>query len=270
MDCETAREAISAVMDGEAAGVPAADLDAHMEGCGACRAWREAAHQVTRRARISAAPAPPRRTSEVVAAVQARARMPRRRPRLVMAARAGLIAVAAGQIAVTVPVLLFGRDLRAPEHIAHEIGSFGAALAVGFLVAAWRPVRALGMRPVVGVAAVLLAVTAVADLVSRRTSLGDEAPHLLAIVGWLLICYLAAACPPAAGGPRLRVVRPIWSLMAGLAARGLGDVAGVGATARFPARAHGQCPAPAGPARPGRAALPREVAGEMTRERAVG
>ena len=155
---------------------------------------------MTRRARIAPAAVSSWRTGEVVAAVRARARVPRRRLGTT-AARAGLAVVAAGQIAVAVPVLLFGRDHSAPVHVAHEIGAFGIALAAGFLVAAWQPGRALGMRPVVGAAAVLLAVTAVADLTSGLTSAGDEAPHLLAIAGWLLVRYLAATCPPALDTP---------------------------------------------------------------------
>jgi predicted anti-sigma-YlaC factor YlaD len=200
MECETAREAISAVLDGEEAGVLVEDLEEHLLGCAACRTWREAAHEVTRRARIAPAAVSSRHTGEVVAAVRAHARVPRRQLGTT-AARTGLAVVAAGQIAATAPVLLFGSDHSAPFHVAHEIGAFGIALAVGFLVAAWQPGRALGMRPVVGAAAVLLAVTAVADLTSGLTSAGDEAPHLLAIAGWLLVCYLAATCPPTLDTP---------------------------------------------------------------------
>jgi predicted anti-sigma-YlaC factor YlaD len=267
MECETAREAISAAMDGEAPGVPAAALAEHLAGCAACRAWREAAHEVTRRARIAPAGASPPRAGEVLAAVRARARLPRRRWGSVVAARAGLAVVAAGQIAVTIPVLLFGRDHSAPAHVAHEVGSFGIALAAGFVVAAWRPGRALGMRPLVGVAAVLLAVTAVADLAGGRTSLGDEAPHLLAIAGWLLIRHLAVTCPPTVGGPAWPQVR---SLAAALGRSGRGRMTAAGATAALPAVAAG--PAAAGMGSGGHAAPSpaAAAAGELTRERAVG
>jgi len=125
MDCETAREAVSAVMDGEVPGSPVADLQEHLAGCAACRVWREAAHEVTRRARIAPAAAAPQRTGEVLAALRARARLPRRRLVTVAVVRAGLAVVAAAQIGITVPVLLFGRDHSAPEHVAHEMGSFG-------------------------------------------------------------------------------------------------------------------------------------------------
>ena len=93
------------------------------------------------------------------------------------------------------PVLLYGRDHAAPVHVAHEEGAFAMALAIGFLAAAWRPDRARGMRTVVGAAAALLVVTAALDLVGGRTGLGDEAPHLLAVVGWLLLVSVATATP---------------------------------------------------------------------------
>jgi predicted anti-sigma-YlaC factor YlaD len=212
MDCETAREVISAMADGEDPGADSGDVDRHLAGCGACRAWRDAAHEVTRRAGLGVARPVSRRAWEVAAAVQAQAktRAPRR-ARLALA-RIGLVAVAVGQLAFTVPLLLFGHDHSAPEHIAHEIGSFGVALAAGFLLAAWRPGRALGMRALVGVASALLVVTAVIDLASGRTSVGDETPHLLAVAGWLMICYLASVTPPTA-----REARPV--LAAGLRSR---------------------------------------------------
>jgi predicted anti-sigma-YlaC factor YlaD len=188
------------MLDGEDPGTGSAQLDAHLAECVACRQWRDAAHEVTRRARVQLPEPVSSRAADVLAAVRAQTRVPRRRGPVPLA-RAALVGVAAAQLALTVPYLVFGHDHSAPEHIAHEMGSFGAALAVGFLITAWRPARALGMRAVLGVAAVLLMVTAVIDLVAGRTSLGDEAPHLLAVAGWLLVRYLAAATPPMAEDP---------------------------------------------------------------------
>jgi predicted anti-sigma-YlaC factor YlaD len=201
MDCATAREAISAMVDGEDPGADISAVDEHLAGCAGCRRWREAAYEVTRRARVSVAHPAVSRSREVAAAVRAPSRGPWR-GRLVAAARLGLAAVAVGQLVLTVPCLLFGHDHSAPEHVAHEMGALDAALAAGFLVAAWRPGRALGMRTLVGVASVLLVVTAVIDLAAGRTSLGDEAPHLLTVAGWLMICYLAATTPPATAAAR--------------------------------------------------------------------
>ncbi len=63
--------------------------------------------------------------------------------------RVALAGIALAQLALAVPTLLFGTDEGAPVHIAHEVGAWDLALAVGFLFAAWRPLRAVGMLPFV-------------------------------------------------------------------------------------------------------------------------
>jgi predicted anti-sigma-YlaC factor YlaD len=196
MDCASAREALSARLDGELLSVERVELDAHLAVCPACRRWREDAHEVTRRFRLGSAQTVASPSEELLAALGSGVRR-RHRPQGVTLVRAALVAVAVAQLVwVTVPTLLFGSDRGAPIHVSHEMGSFDLALAVGFLVAAYRPARAQGMRALVGAAALLLIVTALIDLASARTSVGDEAPHLLAVAGWLLLRELAALSRP--------------------------------------------------------------------------
>jgi len=194
VDCETAREAISALIDGEFGGVERSLLEAHMEACPACRAWRDRAHEVTRHARLAPAWSVPPPSARTLAALSAR-RTRRARLRERALVRAGLVAVALAQVVVTLPVLILGSDHGAPIHVAHEMGSFEVALAVGFIVAAWRPSRAQGMVALVGAAALFLVATAVIDLAGGRTSPADESPHLLAVAGWLLLGRLAMHGP---------------------------------------------------------------------------
>lgn len=193
MDCESWREHASALLDGEPAGAPVAVLESHMDECADCRRWREGAHEVTRRFRLAAAEdAPsPQHALQAVRAASGSAR----RWSAVGFVRAGLIVVAAAQLAVAAPALLLGSDHGAPIHVAHEMGSFDLALAAGFLVAAWRPSRARGMQGLVGVAALMLVATALLDLFAARTSIGDEAPHLLIVAGWLLLRRLTSLTP---------------------------------------------------------------------------
>ena len=212
MECSTIREAVSALLDGEDPGVGGDVIEAHLADCGDCRAWQEAAHEVTRRVRLAAADPAPRRTSEVTAAIEARFGR-RSRARSAVAYRAGLVAVAIGELAIAVPDLLFGSDRGAPVHVAHEMGSLEVALGIGFLVAAWRPGRALGMRMLIGAAAGLLVATAVIDLAMGRTTLLDEAPHLLTVAGWLLIRRVAFLTPPTVAEPA-----PAWRRGVGLRA----------------------------------------------------
>jgi predicted anti-sigma-YlaC factor YlaD len=210
VDCEATREAISAQLDGESAGVGQSLLEAHLGGCAACRAWREHAHEVTRRVRLASARPAPSPGSSTLAAVM----VPESRGRWWRSlgfARAGLVAVAVGQLIATVPALLFGSDRGAPIHVAHEMGAFDMALAVGFLVAACRPTRAQGMRALVGCAALLLVVTAAIDLLAGRTTPTDELPHLLAVAGWLLLWRTSELVSPGAHEPAFSLLAPVRS-----------------------------------------------------------
>jgi len=193
VDCESLREAISALIDDEPLGVERAELDAHLGQCAECRAWKERAHEVTRRVRVASARVVPPPSARLHATVAARHTPPWRRERVLV--RAGLLLVAAVQVAVTLPALILGSDHGAPIHVAHEMGSFDMALAVGFVIAAWQPSRARGAGTIVGAAALLLVATAVIDLAAARTSASDELPHLLAVAGWLLLRRLAALTP---------------------------------------------------------------------------
>jgi predicted anti-sigma-YlaC factor YlaD len=198
-------------MDGEPPGLDEATLDTHLAGCPACRAWLEAARQVTRQARIGVARPVPDRTTALLAAID-RDRQARRK-RAMIPTRGLLAALAVALVTLCVPVLLLGHDRAAPLHVSHELGSFDLAIAAGFLAAAWRPHRARGMLALVGVATLALIGTAALDLAAGRTTLTDEAPHLLVGLGWLLLYRLhrrytatpndpaAQATPPVAGAP---------------------------------------------------------------------
>jgi predicted anti-sigma-YlaC factor YlaD len=200
MDCNVARDAISALLDGESSAAETSALEAHLADCQPCSAWREHAHDVTRRVRLASAARVPSVREDVLVALGAAERCPRWwRSQALM--RAALAAVGVGQLIFTVQPLLFGVDHQAPMHVAHELGAFDMALAVGFLVAAWRPARAPGMRALVGCAAALLVATAAIDLVAGRTSVGDELPHLLAVAGWLLIRRISVLSSDTADEP---------------------------------------------------------------------
>jgi predicted anti-sigma-YlaC factor YlaD len=198
MDCGEAREAISTLLDDEPLGDARDALAAHLATCAACLRWRDGAHEVTRRLRLVPAKAVPPPAAGLLAAASIGARR-RRVPRAITLTRVALVAVALAQLLwVTLPALVLGTDHAAPIHVSHEMGSFDMALAVGFLVAAWMPARAQGMRALVGAAALLLVVTALIDLAGGRTTFSDEAPHLLAVAGWLFLRQLAALMPAGA------------------------------------------------------------------------
>jgi predicted anti-sigma-YlaC factor YlaD len=183
-----AREAASADLDGEQSPVDQAQVAAHLAECGSCRAWLEAAQQVTRRLRLSPAEPVPDRAEALLAAVLSdRAARLRRRMGPV---RIGLVIVAGAQLLLGVSTFLFGGHLQS-LHLTHEMDIFDLALVVGFLTAARRPAYAAGMVALVGVAAVGLLATAVLDVADGHTSAANEVPHLPAVAGWLLLYRLA-------------------------------------------------------------------------------
>lgn len=206
MDCEGARIAVSVLLDSEEPAAEQQELEQHLSQCGACQRWREDAHEVTRRFRLLPIAVPPPSQTLLESTQAATNRWSW--PEAATLTRLALVLVAIGQIAVTVPALIFGSDHDAPIHVAHEMGAFDLALAVGFLVAAWRPSRARGMSAIVGAAALVLILTAAIDLAAGRTSPGDEAPHLLAVAGWLLLRRLCAFTP--APAEELELELPGW------------------------------------------------------------
>jgi predicted anti-sigma-YlaC factor YlaD len=194
--CGEIRESISASLDGEAPRLAPAEIEMHLAGCDACRRWREAAHEVTRQYRLQAAHAPEPAPAALRSA--AVANMPHRRSWVLVVARVALAAVGVAQVIITGKLLLAG-DIDS----FRDLGALGVALGVGYLVASVRPYRAIGMRPIVATAALLLVGSAGLDLVRHRTTLPDESPHLIAVAGWLLIMFLAWRTPDLGAPPSL-------------------------------------------------------------------
>ncbi len=197
MECDRAREAVSARIDDEDSGVPDAATAAHLAGCADCRAWERRAHVVTRRARLGGPLLDHDLSARVLAATPpARARRSR-----TVAQRAALAAVAALQLAITVPLLILGHDRDAGVHAAHELGSFDLALAIAFCVGAIRPALSAGLAWPCGIAAGGLVGTAVIDMIGGQTFGADEAQHLVALAGALLLIWQARTVAAPVAGP---------------------------------------------------------------------
>jgi predicted anti-sigma-YlaC factor YlaD len=230
MECDRVREAISARIDGEDPGVPDGPIEAHLATCADCRGWQQRAHAMTRRARLGGRFLEQGGrfleqdlTARVLAAIPPE---PARRRRVAwgggMARRTGLAAVAAAQLAITIPLLILGHDHDAGLHAAHELGSFDLALAIAFAVGAVRPALSAGLAWPCAIAAAGLAGTAIVDLIAGQTFGADEAQHLVAVAGAALLCWQARTVngpaepvlaarppgPPAQSGPLLEVPRP--------------------------------------------------------------
>lgn len=206
MICDQFRDAVSARLDGEDPGLPAAMLDAHLDGCAACAAWAIAAAEVTHPARVGPADEVPDRTGAILAAAADRGLLGPDATYGELRWRWVLAVLAVAQLVVAVPSLLFGEEAGAPTHIAHELGSWDVALAVGFLFAAWRPSRAWGMLPLVAALVGCLLVTTGVDVANGHASLAHEAAHVLEVAGLGVLWLLAhRPRPKPTRAPRLRV-----------------------------------------------------------------
>src|SRR3954471_11523579 len=195
MSCSPFREAISARLDGESLGLPAAELDRHLEDCPECRTWSADASRVTRRARLAAAPAVPDLTATVLAA------LPRELPGVAAAARSrvvdtalrlALVAVGVAQAGLGWPELAFGQAaMSAPVHMAHETGPGSLGLAAAFLAVAAAPKLAAGALPFLSTFAAFLVPVTLADLGAGHVHADRAAVHLLLLAGLALVATVA-------------------------------------------------------------------------------
>ncbi|GAB3138673.1 zf-HC2 domain-containing protein [Micromonospora sonneratiae] len=189
MTCDKVRIALSARLDGEDPQAPATVLDGHLTTCSGCRNWLARAEQVTRLVRVRVADVPDL-TATVLAAVAAdpRAAAAERQRRAATAygrrqiLRVAVAVAAVAQLAVALPILLAGLGVAADPHTSREMASFDVALAVGFVLAAYRPERAQAFVPVAFVLAICLAGTSVIDIANSTTALVHEIGHLAAVV----------------------------------------------------------------------------------------
>ncbi len=119
-------------------------------------------------------------------------REPHHPDRWTSALRLGLVGVAIIQLGLAVPGLIFGTDEGAPIHIAHEVGAWDLALAIGFVFAAWRPLRAVGLLPFAAALSTGLVLTAIIDVTHGRAIALTETTHVLELVGTMLLYLLVA------------------------------------------------------------------------------
>jgi predicted anti-sigma-YlaC factor YlaD len=209
MRCDVAREALSARLDGELPQLEEAALDAHLETCASCRAYAPTLAGLHRNLRVRAAEPVPDLTGQIMALTADQ--LPTRRTAPTGAiewARYGLFTVAFTQLVLALPLIIGEHSPGDAMHSIRELGAFSLALAVGMLVVVWQPQRAGGLLPMAAALVAGLAITAAADIVTGRSDLLGESPHLLEVVGLVLLWRLArtvtSAAPPssAVGTPQ--------------------------------------------------------------------
>jgi predicted anti-sigma-YlaC factor YlaD len=199
MDCDRCRIALSTELDGEDPGVPPASLETHLASCAACREFAAGARRLHRMARIAPAEVVPDLSAPIMRAIGDTDPRPQVDERTQFL-RVCLAVIAVIQLAMAVPALVLGDDAGLPAHVARHIGSFSVALGVGLLVVAWRPDRAAGVLPVIGVVVVCLMASSAVDIASGRAAPGTEVSHAPELVGLVTAWLLARAAAPARPG----------------------------------------------------------------------
>lgn len=210
MDCDVAREAISARIDGEREPVPSARVDEHLAGCPDCADWQARA---TAQAQLLRALGGRESTGPAVVADPDPAPAATRRAWPV--ARIGLGAVGVVQVALALAQAATG-DLGVGHgggHLLNESTAWSVALGVMMIGAALRPAAAAGLAGVLAVFSVALTGYVVADAVGGAVSGMRMLSHLPVLAGTVLAVLVWRGArrpsgPPAAATPVLADVVP--------------------------------------------------------------
>jgi predicted anti-sigma-YlaC factor YlaD len=181
MRCHEIREACSALADSEDPGISRETIEAHLRNCARCRAFLDRVEMPD--------------LGHLVAASATDAHL--LRPLHASPIRLGLVAVAVAQLALAMPSLFTTAEHHA-IHVSREVGACYFGLAVGFLFAAIRPLRAVGLLPFVAALAGALIVTAAVDISQGHAPAVVELGHLLEVVGTVLLWLLMSPRPLAA------------------------------------------------------------------------
>lgn len=199
MDCDIAREALSARIDGEREPIPAARVDEHLAACPSCRDWQAAAIEQTQLLRRLAG-----RSQVAVVRTPAVAQRPGRGDALVRSwPRWSLGAIGVTQLALTIAQGL-GAGLgllpaAATGHVLNESTAWSAALGVAMIAAAVRPALAGGLTWVLATFTALLAIYEFGDLTAGHVGIERTLSHLPVLAGTLLAFMVWRRDRPADG-----------------------------------------------------------------------
>lgn len=189
MDCEVAREALSARIDGERERVPAPRVDEHLADCEPCRDWYAAVVDQTQQLRRLAGRS---QVAAVAVAASAAQRRPRR-PDPTLSRRWALGVVGAAQLVLTLAQGLGanvgttgGHHAMMSGHLLNESTAWSAALGVVMVIAALRPGAAAGLAGVLSVFTAVLTGYVISDAISGAVTVERILSHVPVLLGTML------------------------------------------------------------------------------------
>ncbi len=186
VDCTRWRDALSAIADGEPAGIDERLVAAHVARCPGCQSFKQmidSAPPVAPDAQTTEMPDLSKTISKLTAAADRAAHW--------SILRVVLAVVAVQVIAFALPALVLGEEQQTATHSARHLGAFGVAYGVALMVVVVRPARARSILPVALVLAGAQVITAIVDLASGRIPLLGESRHLPQIISVFVIWLLA-------------------------------------------------------------------------------
>jgi predicted anti-sigma-YlaC factor YlaD len=197
VECERCREALSARLDGEDEPDERVGVDAHLADCRDCGRWWEDAAAVTRLARTGPAVPGVDVTAAVLATAPGRGKL-----RLAVALRVVLGVLGAAQLflgLVQVAALASAGEHvhdvavgggASPNHLWHESAAWNVAVGAGFLWAAGRRGRPVGIVPVLTAFVAMLGLLSAGDVLAGRVEGLRLASHGLVLAGYLIVVAL--------------------------------------------------------------------------------
>lgn len=189
MDCDVAREALSARIDGEREPVPAPRVDEHLATCGPCRDWYAAAVDQTQllrrlagRSQVAAVADP---THSIRQPSRGRSADVRRRWALGLVGVAQLVLALAQGLGANIGTAI-GHHAMMSGHLLNESTAWSAALGAVMVITAQRPGAAAGLAWVLTVFSAVLAVYVVTDALSGAVTVNRMLSHIPVLVGTVL------------------------------------------------------------------------------------
>jgi predicted anti-sigma-YlaC factor YlaD len=205
VDCEVAREALSARLDGEREPVPSARVDEHLDECAECRAWRDrAASQAADLRRLAQSrpvitPLGPFGIDRVTTQLRRRMAWP----------RGALLGVGIAQIALATVQgmglsvgLMNEHAMGSGHHLLNESTAWSVALGVVMIGAALWPAAAAGLAGVLSVFTAVLTVYVIVDALSGAVTAERILTHLPVVLGTALAIMVWRSHPAPRPSPR--------------------------------------------------------------------